>query len=176
MPATGDHFQTAERLTDSRPGLVAKDRAQQELTARHPTDVRCGGEHCRHDDRVTVERRERMIVVQLETLNEAGIEHRGRGGAGGASTPADQQGAARVIEGRDGLNALARDGKLSAHKGAGDAVKQQVLRVFTYGLRNVIQRNARDPGGEPPRWSVWIGGGATRLFGRALAGRRGERR
>jgi hypothetical protein len=114
-----------------------------------------------------------MVVVQLETLDEAGIEHRGRRGAGGASTPADQQGAALVIEGRDGLNALARDGELSAHKGAGDAVEQQVLRMLTYGLGNVIQREARNPSGEPARWSIRIGGGATGLIAGAVAGRRG---
>jgi len=71
MPATGQHIQSAERLTDPRPGLATQDRAEKETLSRYPNHLRSGCEHCREDQRVAVQWGKRVVVVELEPLDEA---------------------------------------------------------------------------------------------------------
>jgi hypothetical protein len=40
-----------------------------------------------------------VIIVEFETLDEAGVEHRGRRGAGRSTTPTDDEGAPGIVEG-----------------------------------------------------------------------------
>jgi hypothetical protein len=165
MPASGDHLQAAERLANPRSRLIAEDRAQQETSPGHPTHVRGSRQHSGDDQRVAVERGERVVVVEFEPLDETGIEHRGRWGAGRAPAPADQRGTPGAVEGCDTFHALAGDRELGAHQRAGDAVEQQVLCVLAYGGGNVVQRGVGEPGGEPARGPIRVGGGAGGLPG-----------
>ena len=159
VPAARDHLQAAERLADPRPGLIAQDRAEQELLTGHRPDVRDRGEHGGQHQRVAVQRGQRMVVVQLETLDEAGVEHRRRRGAGGAAAPADQRAGASVVQGRDRLHALAGDGQLRADQGAGHAVQDQVLGVLAHPRRDICQRGASQPGSQPAGGPRGVGRG-----------------
>ena len=87
-----DHFEASERLSNPRPRLVAEDRAQQETSSgRLPTrDLRGSREHSGDDQAVAVQRGERMVVVEFEPLDETGVEHRGRRGAGRSAAPSDE--------------------------------------------------------------------------------------
>ena len=109
---------------------------------------------------VAVERGERVVVVEFEPLDEAGVEHRGRRGAGRSAAPADEQGAPGVVEGCDTFHTLAGDGELGADECAGDAVEQQVLCVLAHGRGNVVERGVGEPGGKPARGPIRVGGGA----------------
>src|SRR4029077_1325648 len=141
------------------------DRAQQETGPRDLTRVRGGREHGGQDQRVAVQRGERGVVVELEALDEAGVEHRGRRGAGPAADPADDRGIARVVENVDTFHSLAGDGELGADQRAGDAVEQQVLGVLAHGGGNVVQRGVRKPGGKPARGPIRVSGGAGGFVG-----------
>src|ERR1700729_2874242 len=96
-----------------------------------------------------MERSERVVIVELETLNEARVQHRGRGCTGRAAAPADKCAAPGVVEGRDALDTDARDRKLCADQGASDAVEHQVLCVLADGGRNIVQSGSCQPGCEP---------------------------
>jgi hypothetical protein len=108
-----------------------------------------------------------VVVVEFEPLNEAGVEHRGRRGAGGAAAPADDHGGPSVVEGRDTFHSLTGDRELSADQGAGDAVEQQMLGVLAHGGGNVVQRGVCEPGGKPARGPIRVGGGAGGFAGLA---------
>ena len=169
MPAPRDHVEAAERKTDTRPGLVAEDRSEKEPGARDRPYVRRCREHCWEHQRVGVERSERVVIVELETLDEARVEHRGGRGTGRAAAPADKSAAPGVVEGRDALDADARDRKLGADEGTSDAVEHQVLGVLADGGGNIVQCGGREPGCEPAGWSFGVssraGPGVLRLFG-----------
>jgi hypothetical protein len=122
MPPPGEHVQAAERLPDPRAGLVPQDGAEQEALAGDTAHARGGGEHRRKDQRVAVQRRQRVVVIQLEPLDEAGVHHRRRRGAGGLAAPADQRGIPGVIERRYPLDANTGPGQLRTYQGTADAV------------------------------------------------------
>ena len=111
-------------MANPRPRLVAEDRAQQEISPGDTPHMRDGREHSGHDQRVAVERGERVVVVEFEPLNEAGVQHSGRRSAGRSAAPADEQGASSVVEGCDTFHTLAGDRQLGAHQCTRDAVEQ----------------------------------------------------
>jgi hypothetical protein len=71
VPAAGDHFQAVQRLAHAWACLIPEDRAEQELRPRHLAHVRRGREHRRYHQRVAVQRRQRVVIVELEPLDEA---------------------------------------------------------------------------------------------------------
>src|SRR6202020_3069053 len=147
----------AERLTDARPGLITKDRAEQEACPGYPADLRRGSKHCRLNQRVAMQRGERMVVIEFEALDEARVEHRRGHRAGSEITPADQLAGPRGVESRDGLDPLARPGELSTHETAGHAVEHEVLRAITDTLGNVVDGHLGNPGSKPAGRSIRVG-------------------
>jgi hypothetical protein len=84
-----------------------------------------------------VQRGQRVVVVQFETLDEAGVQHGRRRGAGRPAAPADQRAIPGTIERCHGLHANAGDGQLRTDDGTADAVKNQVLGSVADGGANV---------------------------------------
>ena len=174
MPPPGQHVQAAERLTDPRAGLVPQDGAEQEARARDAAHALSGGEHRRQDQRVGVQRRQRMVVIQLEALDEAGVHHGRRRGAGRPAVPADQYGITGVIERRYALHANAGPGQLRTDQGTADAVQDQVPGPVADGGGNVVERCLGDPGGKPAGRAGRVGGGTA--GGRHRGGSTGRHR
>src|ERR1700730_4568724 len=106
-----------------------------------------------------------MVVVELEPLDEARVEHRGGRGTGRSAAPANEQAAARIVEGCDTFDAVTRDRELSAHQGTGDAVEEQVLSVIAHGGGNVVQLGICEPGGKLARGPIRVGRGASGFAG-----------
>src|SRR6201996_5026324 len=104
-----------------------------------------------------------VVVVELEPLDEAGVHHGRRRGAGSPAAPADQYGIPGVIERRYPLDANAGPGQLRTHESTADTVQHQVLGPVADGGGNVIERCFRDPGGKPASRAGRIGGGTSWL-------------
>src|SRR5580704_4414403 len=100
---------------------------------------------------------ERVIVIELETLDKARVEHGGGRGTGRATSPADERSTACVVQRGHTLDALARDGKLSADQGATDTIEHQVLGVLPDRDRYVAQGGCGKPGCQPTRGSLGVG-------------------
>src|ERR1700729_3160719 len=103
-----------------------------------------------------MERSERVVIVELETLNEARVQHRGRGCTGRPAAPADQCAAPGVVEGRDALDTDARDRKLCADQGTSDTIQHQGLGMLTDRGGNILQSGGCEPGCQPSRWSLGV--------------------
>ena len=116
-----------------------------------------------------MQRGQRVVVVELEPLDEAGVHHGRRRGAGRSTVPADQCGIPGAVERRHALDADAGDGQLRTDEGTGDAVEHQVLGPVADGGRNVIERCFSDPGGKPAGRAGRVGGG-TGWFARVRDG------
>jgi hypothetical protein len=125
--------------------LVAQDGAEKEALTGDAAHAWGGGEHRRQDQRVAVQRGQRVVVIQLEPLDEAGVHHGRRCGAGRPAAPADQYGIPGVIERSHAVDASAGPGQLRADQGAGDAVKDQVLGpVADGGAINLVRPSLAD--------------------------------
>jgi hypothetical protein len=116
-----------------------------------------------------MQRGQRVVVIQLEPLDEAGVHHGRRRGAGSPAAPADQCGIPGVIERRDALHANAGPGQLRTYQGTADAVQHQVLGPVADGGGNVVERCVSDPGGKPAGRAGRVGGG-TGWLSRVLDG------
>src|SRR5277367_2625886 len=162
MPSSRQHVQASERLADPRAGLVPEDGAEKEALAGDAAHARGGGEHRRQDQRVAVQRGQRVVVIELESLDEAGVQHGRRRGAGSPAAPADQGGIPGVVERRYPLDANAGDRQLRTYESTADAVKYQVLGPVADRGGNVVERCFGDPGGKPT--------GRTGRVGRGTAG------
>src|ERR1700677_846350 len=119
-----------------------------------------------------------MIVIELETLDKARVEHRGGRGTGCAASPADERSTACVVQRGDTLDALARDRKLGADEGTADTIEHQVLGMLADGGGNIVQSGGCKPGGQPAGGSFRVGGGPGTPVARprATARRRRGRR
>ena len=106
-----------------------------------------------------MQRGQRVVVVELEPLDEAGVHHGRRRGAGSPTVPADQCGIPGVVERGYALDANAGDGQLRTDDGTGDAVEYQVLGPVADRGRNVVERRFSDPGGKPAGRTGRVGGG-----------------
>src|SRR5271156_2575688 len=109
-----------------------------------------------------------MVVVEFEPLDETGVEHRGRRGAGRSAAPSDEQSVPGIVEFGDAFHSLAGDGQLRTDEGAGDAVEQQVLCALAHGRGDVVKRGFGEPGGKPSCGPIRVGGGLgafARYFG-----------
>src|SRR5580704_8437202 len=100
-----------------------------------------------------------MVVIELETLDKARVEHRGGRGTGRAASPADEFGTTCVVQRGDTLDALARDGKLGADEGTADTVEHQVLGMLAYRGRNIVEIGGREPRCQPACGSFRVSGG-----------------
>lgn len=98
VPATSEHLCAVQRQPDTSAGLITEDECQQELPARHLRMLLKHGQHGRQQDGIAVQWCSGIIVVQLETLNEAAVEHRGGVGAGLLSAPTHDHRFAASIE------------------------------------------------------------------------------
>ena len=99
-----------------------------------------------------------MEVVELEALDERAVEHCGRGCAGGVSG-ADDDGVALAFQPEDGVGGDARPRQLGPDQGATQAVEQQVFGSLDDWLRDVVEREIGDPGGQSSGRPGRIGGG-----------------
>src|SRR6202050_5792923 len=90
-----------------------------------------------------------MVVIQLESLDEAGVQQGRRRAAGSPPAPAAQGGIPGVVERRYPLDANTGDGQLRTYESTADAVKYQVLGSVADGGGNVVERCFGDPGGKP---------------------------
>ena len=105
-----------------------------------------------------MQRGQRMEVVELEALDERAVEHRGRGRAGDLAG-ADDDGVAGAFQAEDGVGGDARPRQLGPDQGATQAVQQQVLGALDDVVRDIVEREVGDPGGQPSGRPVRVGGG-----------------
>ena len=89
-------------------------------------------------DRGAVQRPQRVIVVELEALDEAAVEQRGARRAG-ARAPADDGAIARAFELAHDAGRGARPGQLRAHDGTGDAVEREHAGALARGGRRLVE-------------------------------------
>src|SRR5580658_9810071 len=102
--------------------------------------MRGGGEHRRQDQRVAVQRGQRVVVVELEALDEAGVQQGRGGGAGSFTVPADKRAVPGGVERSYSFDANAGNGQLRTDEGTADAVKYQVLSPVAHGGGDVVER------------------------------------
>ena len=104
-----------------------------------------GAEHRRQHEGIAVQGRHRVVVIELEALDETGVEHCRRGSAGGACAPTDQGRIAGAVEGGHGVNPRSGPGQLRADQGASYPVEDEVLGAFAHRRRNVVERRVGKP-------------------------------
>src|SRR5271169_2854384 len=117
-----------------------------------------GAEHRRQHKGIAVQGRHRVVVVELEALDETGVEHCRRGSAGGACSPTDQGRIADAVERGHCLNPRSGPGQLRADQGAGYPVEDEVLGAFAYRRRNVVERRVGKPTRKATCWTSRISG------------------
>jgi hypothetical protein len=114
-----------------------------------------------------MQRRDRVVVVELETLDERAVEDsRSRGAR--CATPADQRCRTNALETHDGRDCGAGPRQLRAHEGTSKTVEKKMTSTLADPDGNVIQCGGREPVGDSPgrpiRISCRIGAGHD--FGR----------
>src|SRR5882724_12960889 len=97
MPAARQHLTAMQRPPDARPDLEAGDGAAQEFGAADARPLRGAGEERRDDHRGAVQRRLRVVIVELEALDEGAVEE-GRARRARRPSPADDRGIAAALE------------------------------------------------------------------------------
>ena len=106
-----------------------------------------------------MQRGQRVVVVELEALDEAGVQHGRGGGAGSFTVPADKRAVPGGVERSYAFDANAGDGQLRTYEGTADTVKYQVLSPVADGGGHVVERRLSHPGGKPASRASRVGGG-----------------
>ena len=100
----------------------------------------------------------RMEVVEFEPLDERAVEH-GRRGRAGDLAGADHEGVALAFQAEDRVGRDARPRQLGADQGAPQTVQQQVFGSLDDVVRDLVEREVGDPGGQPSGRPGRVGGG-----------------
>ena len=174
MPAARKHLAAVQGQAHPRTDLVAQDGGEQKLRASGGGTLTDHGHQGRKHERVGVQWCGRKVVVELEALNEAAVEHGCRRRARGL-VPAGDHAGTGVVQCRHGLHCDSRPRQLCANQEAPDSVEEQVASTVGDFSRDVSQRSLGEPRRQLARGPGWISGpDGVDGFGGAVEGRLGH--